>query len=190
MNATVHAWDCPCGIRNARHLVECRRCKCPQRDGRTVYWVARTGRVRASPPPAPPSNAQAKTTFPWIWALAGFVILAISLSRCGSAPSRHPERNAVALREFRKEIALTSNAFPGIILSVSETDLQSPVVVVSDFWHQAPRQTLRDLTESLGHSWEQCRSRAGLDSAGTVYIQDVGGHEVAKYGPFNGARLQ
>lgn len=61
----LHAWDCPCGTRNAPNFAACRNCRGPMSQGRPVFGKAPTGgapgpvsrppSAPASFPPAPPA---------------------------------------------------------------------------------------------------------------------------------------
>src|SRR5262245_61969805 len=53
----MHAWDCPCGTRNAPTFQQCRNCRRPAAQGRPV-GVARPSAPPPPPRPAPPTAGQ------------------------------------------------------------------------------------------------------------------------------------
>ena len=53
MQGPIHAWDCPCGTRNAPQFTACRQCRRPIIQGRPVYPTAGPQRASVVPPPLP-----------------------------------------------------------------------------------------------------------------------------------------
>src|SRR5262245_1989767 len=54
----MHAWECPCGTRNAPTFQQCRNCRRPAAQGRPI------GAARPSAPPPPPRPAPPPPQYP------------------------------------------------------------------------------------------------------------------------------
>ena len=185
--STLHAWDCPCGTRNAPQFAACRNCKKPQVQGKAVYAVT---------PPAPaPATAsvspEARREIPTLWLVLAAVCLLFVFGSNYYRKVREEEapKRAAALRAFSSVVSFVMADSPGVITGMG-WEFDAPVLKVTDRWYRVPVHMRIELTDNAGNRWHQCCVRAGLKGHSSLYVQDAGGNLVATYSSSSGAKLQ
>ena len=189
MSPTLHAWDCPCGTRNAAQLTECRKCRGSQVRGKPIYAGA-----MPAPPVAPITSVPAsppRREIPLNWLVGAFILLLVLVvfPQMGRKNQENTTpRMQTAMKVYQAEVQSVADVAPGVFLSTFILEGE-PNVTLSDEWYKAPRYLKERLVDGMGGRWKRCAQAVGLEPAPLLNFRDVGGRSVAVYRPLGGTQI-